>query len=59
MEEPSLVFTGRWFDTYVILLWSHLEKHKTVSHEKKKEFKDLEDLLVYFVCYYVVVGDNL
>jgi hypothetical protein len=41
--EPSLVFTGLWFgftrlpsEKYKIMLW------------KKKEFEDLEDLLVSF-----------
>jgi hypothetical protein len=54
MGEPSLVFTGLWFDfirlpseKYKIMLW------------KKKEFEDLEDLLVSFRLYVVIAGDSL
>jgi hypothetical protein len=43
MGEPSLVFTSLWFGIYPGLL---LEKYKIVSW-KKKEFEDLEDLLVF------------
>ena len=54
MGEPSLVFTGLWF---VIYLWLPSEKYKIVSW-KKKEFEDLEDLLVSFRLYFVIVGDS-
>jgi hypothetical protein len=54
MGEPSLVFTGLWFDSirlpsgkYKIMLW------------KKKEFEDLEDLVVYFRLYFVIARDTL
>jgi hypothetical protein len=47
MEEPSLIFTGLWFGIYLGL---PLEKYKIMSW-KKKEFKDLEDLLVSFRLY--------
>jgi hypothetical protein len=54
MGEPSLVFTGLWFgsirlasEKYKIMLW------------KKKEFKDLEDLVISFRLYFVIAGDSL
>jgi hypothetical protein len=50
MGEPSLVFSGQWFGIYLRL---PLEKYKIVS--LKKEFKDLEDLLVSFGHYFVIV----
>lgn len=34
------------FETFVIFLPLHSEKYKIVSY-KKKEFEDLEDLLVF------------
>jgi hypothetical protein len=43
MEEPSLILTGLWFGIYLGL---SLEKYKIMSW-KKKEFEDLEDLLVF------------
>jgi hypothetical protein len=43
-ENPPLVFTGLWFGIYLGL---PSEKYKIVSW-KKKEFEDLEDLLVFF-----------
>jgi hypothetical protein len=49
MGEPSLVYTGLWFGS--IRLPS--EKYKIMSW-KKKEFKDLEDLVVYFRFYFVI-----
>jgi hypothetical protein len=54
MGEPSLVFTGLWFS--FIRLPS--EKYKIMSW-KKKEFEDLEDLLVSFRLYFVIAGDSL
>jgi hypothetical protein len=54
MGEPSLVFTGLWFG--FIRLPS--EKYKIMSW-KKKEFEDLEDLLVSFRLYFVIAEDNL
>jgi hypothetical protein len=54
MGEPSLVFSGQWFsfiqlpsEKYKIMLW------------KKKEFENLEDLLIYFRLYFVIAGDAL
>jgi hypothetical protein len=44
--EPSLLFTGLCLIT-------------RLCHGRKKEFDDLEDLLVYFKLYFVIVGDNL
>jgi hypothetical protein len=48
MREPSLVFICLWFrfirlpsEKYKIMLW------------KKKEFEDLEDLLVSFRLYFI------
>jgi hypothetical protein len=54
MGEPSLVFTGLWFGS--IRLPS--EKYKIISW-KKKEFEDLEDLVVSFRLYFVIVRDSL
>jgi hypothetical protein len=54
IEEPSLVFTGLWFDIYLGL---PSEKYKIVSW-KKKAFEDLKDLLVYFRLYFVIVNDS-
>jgi hypothetical protein len=51
MGESSLVFIGLWFGIYFGLL---SEKYKIVSW-KKKEFEDLEDLLVSFRLYFVIV----
>jgi hypothetical protein len=47
MGEPPLVFIGLWFGIYLGL---PSEKYKIVSW-KKKEFEDLEDLLVSFRLY--------
>jgi hypothetical protein len=54
MGEPSLVFTGLWFSS--IRLPS--KKYKIMSW-KKKEFKDLEDLVISFRLYFVIAGDSL
>jgi hypothetical protein len=54
MGEPSSVFTGLWFD--FIRLPS--EKYKIMSW-KKKEFEDLEDLLISFRLYFVIARDSL
>jgi hypothetical protein len=54
MGEPSLVFTGLWFD--FIQLPS--EKYKFMS-SKKKELEDLEDLLVSFRLSFVIAGESL
>jgi hypothetical protein len=50
-----LVFTGLWFGIYLGL---PSEKYKIVSW-KKKEFEDLENLLVSFRLYFVIVKDSL
>jgi hypothetical protein len=52
MGEPSSVFTGLWF---VIYLWLPSEEYKIVFW-KKKEFEDLEDLLVSFRLDFVIIG---
>jgi hypothetical protein len=54
MGEPSLVFIGLWFDSIRL----PCKKYKIMSW-KKKEFEDLEDLVIYFRLYFVIVGDNL
>jgi hypothetical protein len=54
MGEPSLVFIGLWFGS--IRLPS--EKYKIMSW-KKKEFKDLEYLVVSFRLYFVIADDSL
>jgi hypothetical protein len=51
--ESSLVFICLWFG----LLWLPLEKYKVVLW-KKKEFKDLKDLLMSFRLYFVIVRDS-
>jgi hypothetical protein len=55
MGEPSLVYSGLWFCTYLRL---PLGKYKIVSW-KKKEFEDFEDLLVSFGLYFVIVEVSL
>jgi hypothetical protein len=52
--EPPLVFTSLWFDIYLGL---PSEKYKILSW-KKKEFEDLEDLLVFFRLYFVIVKNS-
>jgi hypothetical protein len=54
MGELSLVFIGLWFG--FIRLPS--KKYKIMSW-KKKEFEDLEDLLISFRLYFVITGDTL
>jgi hypothetical protein len=54
MGESPLVFTGLWFGIYLRL---PLEKYKIMSW-KKKEFEDLENLLVSFIFYFVIVKDS-
>jgi hypothetical protein len=54
MGEPSLVFSNQWFG--FIQLPS--KKYKIMSL-KKKEFEDLEDLLVSFRLYFVIAGYSL
>jgi hypothetical protein len=54
MGEPPLVFTDLWFGIYLGL---HSKKYKIVSW-KKKEFEDLEDLLVFFRLYFVIIKDS-
>jgi hypothetical protein len=51
MEEPLLVFLDLWFGIY---LWLPPGKYKIVLW-KKKEFEDLENLLVSFGLYFVIV----
>jgi hypothetical protein len=51
MGELSLVFSGLWFYN----LWLPSEKYKIVAW-KKKEFEDIEDLLIFFRLYFVIVG---
>jgi hypothetical protein len=55
MGEPSLVFSGLQFCTYLRLPSG---KYKIVSW-KKKEFEDLENLLVSFRLYFVIVEVSL
>jgi hypothetical protein len=54
MGEPSLVFTGLWFNIYLGL---PSKKYKIVSW-KKKEFEDLKILIVSFRLYFVIVKDS-
>jgi hypothetical protein len=49
LREPSLAF---------IFLWLHSEIYKIVLW-KKKEFKDFENLLVYFRLYFVLTRNTL
>jgi hypothetical protein len=49
--EPLLVFSGLWFGIYLRLPSG---KYKVVSW-KKKEFEYLEDLLVFFILYFVII----
>jgi hypothetical protein len=54
MGDPFLVFSGQWFD--FILMPS--EKYKIMLW-KKKEFEDLEDLLVSFKLNFICAKDSL
>jgi hypothetical protein len=54
MKESSLAFTDLWFDIYLGL---PSKKYMIVSW-KKKEFKDLENLLVSFRLYFIIVKDS-
>jgi hypothetical protein len=54
MGESLLVFTGLWFG-FIRLPY---EKYRIMSW-KKKEFEELEDLLVSFRLHFVIAGDNL
>jgi hypothetical protein len=54
MGEPPLIFTGLWFGIYLGL---PSEKYKIISW-KKKEFKDLKNLLISFRLYFVIVKDS-
>jgi hypothetical protein len=54
MGEPSLVFLAHWFN----FIWLPCEKYKIISW-KKKEFEDLEDLLISFRLYFVIARDIL
>jgi hypothetical protein len=51
MGEPSLVFSGLWFGIYLRLPSG---KYKIVSW-KKKEFEDLEDVLVSSRLYFLII----
>jgi hypothetical protein len=53
----TLVFTDLWFDTYVLLMWLSSEKYKFAPW-KKKDFEDLDDLLVSFLLRLVIAEDN-
>jgi hypothetical protein len=55
MGEPSLVYSGLWFCTYLRLPPG---KYNIVSW-KKKEFEDFKDLLVSFGLYFVIVEVSL
>jgi hypothetical protein len=57
MEEPSLVFIGLWFGTHVLFMRLPSKKYKIASW-KKNDFKDLDDLLVYFRFCFVIAEDN-
>ena len=57
MGELSLVFTGICADIYVTFRFPS-EKYKIVSW-KKKEFKDIENLLFSFRLYFVIAGVSL
>jgi hypothetical protein len=52
MGELSSVSTDLWF---VIYLWMPSEEYK-IMFWKKKEIEDLEDLLLSFRLYFVIVG---
>ena len=54
--EPSLAFTD--CDLVSVSFRRPLENYKMVSW-KKKEFEDLEDLLVSFKIYFVIAEDSL
>jgi hypothetical protein len=55
MGEPSLVFSGHWFN----FLFGCLLKNVRLYHGKRKYFEDLKDLLVSFRLYFVIAEDSL
>jgi hypothetical protein len=57
MGEPSLVFTGLWFGTYVLFMRLPSEKYKIASW-KKNDYEDLDDLLVSFRLRFVIAEDS-
>jgi hypothetical protein len=57
MGEPSLVFTGLWFDTHVLFMRLSSEKYKIVLW-KKNDYEDLDDLLVFFRLCFVIAEDS-
>jgi hypothetical protein len=57
MREPSLVFTGLWFGTYVLFMRLPSEKYKIASW-KKNDYEDLDDLLVSFRLCFVITENS-
>jgi hypothetical protein len=54
MGEPSLIFSGQWYG----FIWLPSRKYKIMSW-KKKEFEDLEDLLISFRLHFVIASDEV
>jgi hypothetical protein len=58
MGEPSLVFTGPWFDIYVMFVRLPSEEYKIVSW-KKKSLKTSKIFLFSFRLYLVIAEVSL
>jgi hypothetical protein len=55
--EPSLVFTGLWFGTYVLFIRLPSEKYN-IAPWKKNDFDELDDSLVSFRLCFVIAEDS-
>jgi hypothetical protein len=58
MGELLLVFTILWFDIYCMSFLRLLLKKYKIMSEKKKEFEDLDDFLVSFRFYFIIVEES-
>jgi hypothetical protein len=58
MGELLLVFTIMWFDIYCMSFLRLLSKKYKIMSGKKKEFEDLDDFLVSFRFYFVIVEES-
>jgi hypothetical protein len=50
----TITYKGLWFDTY----FGCLRKSTGLCHGRRKKFEDLEDLLVSFRFYFIIVEDD-
>jgi hypothetical protein len=55
--EPSLVFIGLWFGTYVLFVRLPSKKYNIMSW-KKNDFKDVDGLLISFRLSFIIAENN-